>query len=485
MKNENQLSTEAAAKILQGHIRKHQRIQNERDRIKLRSNILLEWLQANQVAKNPFLEQHVWRHVDMSKKAIEFKQFVGNGPNGFPGFYNRQSEIYQPQKCSSQLAQRILKLVKQVKLFEEIHHITSHKYLESAIECLYGRQTLEDNNIEFLPRVLDKCDVLQGDGNVICFGAFDIDSKGRDLEEVMLSMNLEKMRDCPNAFFKQIDFGFVNGKKRTIKLSETQQIQINYAQSHKELEVHFPAEPAFDLAYCYFEDNFYAAIPCFELIFYNVKDIHQILTMTFFKYLDNVVAIKELESEKAVQYVNNIYSTLEKMDDTALVGFLTEAGKKISDTMEFNFYGAYQIDLEALTNVTLINPTGYDSRPLRLCIEDLIACIEEDEVDNLEMCMEAIPNLFGSQRFREFLLRQLGDYKTAQAYKRLEGASSESEVSNPETSDDDSAGLLLGLKYSSHLFGGCSKRAKLEVEPAASSSAVVQSSSDEESYSFN
>lgn len=51
-----------------------------------------------------------------------------------------------------------------------------------------------------------------------------------------------------------------------------------------------------------------------------------------------------LDFSEPSSYKQAIYAELDKLTDDELVKTLLQIGKNMTDTMEFNFYGAYAID---------------------------------------------------------------------------------------------------------------------------------------------
>lgn len=286
---------------------------------------------------------------------------------------------YVPQ-CDEKLANRIVAIANRIQLFSEIRHITLNPDAIASImdDGLYGRATLQKFTMSFIASALQSSDIENGDANVICFGAFDIDTrhlKDQKYLEIILDVN-KLAKDNPCIFFKQRDLQFDKDELRTVVLGEE---KLSFTHTSRSDVVRYSLTSA--------DEKSTADIPKFMLIAYDLAKIHQILILNFFRILDKI---------ESADLRNKIYAALAKLDDKQLETFLTEMGRKFSDTCEFNFYGAHKIDFSCL------NKIRHDNFELNL--SSFIAALNRGDIKTLNEAREKIPALFTSQRFLNHLL---------------------------------------------------------------------------------
>ena len=300
---------------------------------------------------------------------------------------------YRP-RCDKQLAKRIMVAAQQVRLFSTVKHLTSAKHIETIFnDSLYARRRLLELYLPFRPASLQECDIADGDGNVICCGPYDIDPQAMRRDTVEVLFDLKKISKNPSILFKQRDFGFGLDKKRSVLINKSKSIFFSHTNSVRCEKAGFSYLSLYNGQWGGVLGA--AALPNYSLISYNVKNIHQILTLNFFRFLD-------AGDESFTSIRNEIYAELAKLSDEELLKFLENIGRQLSDTSEFNFYGAHRIDFS-----TVIALSSYqDGRNVSytLNLNDLIASLEQNDINMLNEAKIHIPGAFNSYRFLDYLL---------------------------------------------------------------------------------
>lgn len=312
---------------------------------------------------------------------------------------------YIPQ-CNTELAERLVKAATQVKLFSsEIRHFTANAALESIFnDALYGRRTLLQNYMFFRPSVLDSGDRKRGDANVICFGANEIDPGAIQLDTVELVLDTAKMPDKnPCVFYKQRDLGFIlNEKQRKVDLGD---LELDF--SHTRQLSHSKKREGYVNFQLFNDTNLtaFAEIPDSLLIAYDLQKMHQILALNFFRFIDKLhipQAHRNSRAIKAQVIIDDIYSRLNQLSDEKLVCFLYEVGSQMSDTMEYNFYGAHKIDFSSIVRISTYNATTIPLFTLHL--DTFFASLQSGNMQTLDDAKKHLPGLFKSYRFIDYLL---------------------------------------------------------------------------------
>ncbi|WP_454783274.1 hypothetical protein [Legionella sp. WA2022007384] len=298
---------------------------------------------------------------------------------------------YHP-RCEEKLSKRIMDASKKIELFSTVRHLTAASALESIFNNgLYGRRNMLELYIPFKPAALLPCDIEEGDANVICLGANEIDPLAK--HGIELQFDIRKMAENnPCVFYKQRDLGFDPDRLRTVKIGI---LDLHF--SHTTTYKGQPYESS-SLVLCdpsSKEKYALSQVTKALLIADNFKDMHQILTLNFFRFIDRLMCLDFSENS---YYKQAIYTELDKMSEEELVETLQQIGKNMSDTMEFNFYGAYMIDFFALLSIKKEHPSY---------TLDLYSFVYELKVGNLGKLKEAmaeLPEVFGSYRFIDYLL---------------------------------------------------------------------------------
>jgi hypothetical protein len=310
------------------------------------------------------------------------------------------NQPYIPKKCHKTLASRILSLTQKIELYTTIRHLTSSYALKSIFnDALYGRRSLQQFFIPFKPAALMRCDIENGDGNVICFAPNKIDPKAGGNIEIVLDLKTV-IADHPAAFYKESDLAYDDDNIREVKLKD-------------KLFLFMPIKPLSDgspemlpfrvLGETWGELLYYSHIPKNALIAYDLKNMSQILILNFFRFIDE---LRCCNGEPATEYIAQFYNTLEQMDDSELEAFLRDAGLKLTQTAEFNFYGAYRLDFSSIITIRLIDKysPGNLKQEYTLNLKGLNDSLAVGDLTVLESAKKSIPSLFTSYRFLDYLL---------------------------------------------------------------------------------
>ena len=300
---------------------------------------------------------------------------------------------YKP-KCDPALSDRIMAAARKVSAFSTVKHITFEKYIQSIFDdALYGRRTLRDFYLPFNPASLRGCDILNGDANVGCLGPQDIDPKADG--DIIIEFDLAKLiQNHPSAFYKQLDLEYRVDKRRQVKLGNetlwfdhtgTKSIRIDSTSTYLKI---FDSRCG-DLKRI-------AEAPKSSFIAYNLEQMYEILTLNFFRFIDRMEFLEGSRRDQA--YIDNFYQKVAQLTDEELVIFLTELEKNMTDTAEFNFYGAHQIDCSTIVSIT----ASYKGYTLHL--PKFINALNQGNVDELRQARVKIPSLFQSYRFLDYLL---------------------------------------------------------------------------------
>ena len=304
---------------------------------------------------------------------------------------------YCPKCTDKLLAERIMVAARHVRLFSTVKHWTSSEHIGSIFDdSLYGRRRLLESYLPFRPASLYECDIADGDGNVICFGPSKIDPKAMKPDTVEILFNLDKIsKNNPSIFFKQRDLGFSLDKKRSVPIKDKScSFLFSHTNSVQNERPGFVYFSAYDVTRR--GQQCQVALPNYSLISYNVKEIHQILTLNFFRFLD----AGRGKDFKLIR--NRVYTYLSEISDEKLVKFLKNVGRKLSDTSEFNFYGAHRIDFSTVIALSFYQYEDKVSYTLNL--KDLIASLGQNDIRMLNEAKAHLPRAFNSYRFLDYLL---------------------------------------------------------------------------------
>lgn len=307
---------------------------------------------------------------------------------------NDINKPYIPKCADRNLARRIMIAAQQVELFTTVKHLTSKAAIVSIFnDALYGQRTLLQLFLPFKPASLMQCDIDDGDANVICMGPNEIDPKAEHSNTITLVFDSKKLASKnPTTFFKQRDLGY--GKERTrevlifedetLYFSHTEQLRCQ-AYGYASLQLRANNQPYSGYAV--------AEIPNVFLLSYNLDSMHQILALNFFRFLDNLT---NTDREEFKEETNRIYDAISELSDEDLVDFLQDMGEQLTDTAEFNFYGAHRIDFSNLLSISFKNTT--------LKLDEFINELNSGNVEALNDAVKAIPEIFKSYRFLDYLL---------------------------------------------------------------------------------
>jgi hypothetical protein len=340
------------------------------------------------------------------------------------------STPYFPRCEDRALALRIRRIAEQVRLYSTVKHWTSTKHIASIFnDALYGRRQLLQTYVPFDPACLNGTDTEEGDGPVICFGPSEIDPKAiQPAGTIELVFDLDKISaNNQSIFYKQCDFGFASDKIRSVAMRPDQSKFLFFSHT----AIGRDKTPGYSHLRVYdskFIKKAKASLPNFALISYNLKDIHQILTLNFFRFID----VNDEMQEGFIPIKNEIYADLANLSDAQLLQFLINIGQQLSDTSEFNFYGSHRIDFSTL-NVIKYYENQYVP-PYTLDLSELIQSLNQNDLSVLELAKAKIPNIFNSYRFLDYLLSRtnagLGHAALQHLRSQCEGLSESTNLSS-------------------------------------------------------
>ena len=295
-------------------------------------------------------------------------------------------------RCDPALAKRIMNAAKKVSAFSSVKHITSSNTLQSVLDdALYGRKTLLDYYMTFNPAALADCDVLNGDANVVCLGPNDIDPSVRGA--IVIEFDLPSLiKTKPSAFYKQRDLGYDPTRTRSVMLGRHSLLfdhsGIVRTQRHTKMSLQIKSSECDQMLYA-------SQLTNSTFIAYNLEQIHSILTLNFFRFIDTLQSPHGLQAD---EYTRNFYRKISALNNDELVEFLTDLEQKMTDTSEFNFYGAHQLNFSTITSIC-DRHKGYT-----LHLQTFIEALNHGDLNELRKAREKLPGVFQSYRFMDYLL---------------------------------------------------------------------------------
>jgi hypothetical protein len=319
---------------------------------------------------------------------------------------------YYP-KCDPALASRVMAASEALPPFLTIRHLTAETALTQISNgYLGGRRTLKNQGIPFRPAVLEQSDINNGDGNAICFGLGRgmIDPKCLKSNTVQIEFDFQKMqRNNPHVFYKQRDFGYFAYEYNPNKLSKHE-----YAHGrdvHKKRNIQIGGNTLLQFTHREKDSKYVFKVIITDgtsvikgytdrvsndlLIAYDLTKMPQILTLNFFRFLDAL-------PNDLRQY---IYGKIEKLGHEDLLKFLTELCIQMTDTTEFNFYGAHKIDFSTILSIT--SKAEVPAVAYTLELPQFIRRLHNGDGSFLDEANDKIPALFQSYRFIDYLLEIL------------------------------------------------------------------------------
>ncbi|AUH72562.1 hypothetical protein [Legionella sainthelensi] len=357
--------------------------------VKIQRNIRARIRKEENLHRLPYHYRTLWQKSDKSTSSAEGQVFAKK-------LLADANTPYHP-RCEEKLAIRIMEAAKKIELFSTVRHLTVASALESIFnDGLYGRRNMIELYMPFRRAALFPSDVDHGDANVVCLGANEIDPQAK--HGIELQFDTKKILwNNPCVFYKQRDLGYDPDRIRNVRIGA-----LDLYFSHTSTYRGQPPEVS-SLVLCdsHGKENYALSnVTKALLIADNTKDIHQILTLNFFRFVDRLMY---LDFSEPSSYKQAIYAELDKLTDDELVKTLLQIGKNMTDTMEFNFYGAYAIDFFALLTIKKEQPFYALSLP---------AFAYELKAGNLEKLTEVmaeLPEIFNSYRFIDFLLSITND----------------------------------------------------------------------------
>ncbi|CDZ76370.1 hypothetical protein BN59_00639 [Legionella massiliensis] len=337
----------------------------------------------------PHRYRYLWQNPDQPMTSEDGEKFAKT-------ILLDANKPYQP-KCEEKLAKRIMEAAKRVELFSTVTHLTAASALESIFnDGLYGRRNMLELYMSFRPASLFPSDIEDGDANVVCLGANAIDPQAKQGIQLQFDIKMVTANN-PCVFYKQRDLGFDPEKIRNVKIGN-----LDLYFSHTGTYRGQPNEVSSLVLYCPSGKEIYALsnITKALLIADNTKDMHQILTLNFFRFIDRLMCLDFSENS---YYKKSIYTELDKLSDHELEKTLMEIGINMTDTMEFNFYGAHTIDFSALLTIKKEEPS------YTLAFPTFIYELKSGNLKKLNEAMEELPEIFNSYRFIDYLLSTSND----------------------------------------------------------------------------
>jgi len=332
----------------------------------------------------------------------------------------------------SNIADRIIRVTENpdFKLFDTVAHLTADSACTSILNnALYGRKTLQQLHQPFRPAALWEFDAQNGDVNVICCGPYRIDSECIKPETTRFVFEVKKL-SVRNSFFKQLDMGFNDKIQHTILIAKNTdksyqlKFSLNTFEKKVQLELFEDLKPKtffqsmFNLTEN--QDHRKFDLPRNLFISYNTKEIHKILTLNFFRFLDSM----------PLQKKTPIYEAIGSLNDTELHAFLVELGQKMSDKSEFNLYSAHQIDFESIREITSAYETKgwqFNDRSYTFELQNFVKHLQSSDSEILktaentfEDAKRHLPHIFNSYRFLDYLLTQIPKDSTQPIHTELQ-----------------------------------------------------------------
>lgn len=140
------------------------------------------------------------------------------------------------------------------------------------------------------------------------------------------------------------------------------------------------------------------------------RDLYSEITLdpsflNFFRFIDN---LKDSDShEPQLPMIDSIYEKIAKLNDTELSKFLYQAGSILTDTAEFNFYGAHLIDFATVKSITYRgNKFERNVEGKEACVIDFDKLREELRIGDAaeyDKVRYELPELLTSARFMDFI----------------------------------------------------------------------------------
>ena len=335
---------------------------------------------------------------------------------------------YRPQ-CEETLATRIQNAASKVTFFSKVRHLAATRYICSIFnDGLYSRYHLEKTATPYRKAALAQCDIWDGDLDVICFGPNLIDPRAVKMDTIELVFDVNKIlepKHRPVIFCKQRDFGYLYSKTLTLPLG-AHSISIDYSYTNRQNTPNFfygeggwkiMASISFkpDASQYPSWKRISGEIPKPLCMVTDIDQAHQIISLLFFRFLDNLV---DEEGNKETSYTKLIYDEIALLTNDELQHFLQNIFDTLTVSAEFNIVGAYKIDFSALKSITARYDLPINER-YSLHLDTLISALEEGNIDFLKEAQNNIPNMFDSYRFVDYLLSKTTQIDSQQALKEI------------------------------------------------------------------
>lgn len=310
---------------------------------------------------------------------------------------------YRPQQCSAKLANRIMKAASNVQLFDTVRHYTDTAALTSLFDDgIYARQLVRQH---YLPESRIRRSPLNPENTaVIRFPIHPIqfqDQKNPD--DIELIFNSESLlKNNPSLVYEHHDLSRYH-----------QHINLSFGRQHMGFlwgEAR-PSEPSFGLALTAFtqpkiktepsngkKSNVRrhpataAHIPRYLFMPQKLDNLHQILALNFFRYID--IIHQNPDNKGRFKF---IYRELETLSDEDLERFIKDIGGVLTETAAFHVNGGHQIDFHILKAIKRLDYT--------LDLPLFIQKLNTGEKDPLLDAIKHLPKAFHSRRFLDYLLK--------------------------------------------------------------------------------
>lgn len=326
----------------------------------------------------PVVYSNLWRGPDQPR---------GMTPQEVEQLLTDANTPYQPH-CDARLAERIMNAAKKVELFSTVRHLTASSALTSIFnDGFLGRRSMIQFYMPFKPACLAGKDIENGDANVICLGANRIDQRAKHGVELLFDAKKLTEKNNPCVFYKQKDLEYCYERSRRVSIND---LDLVFIHTYTDGWVRPGTSPLRFISPKFVQSAVTKAL----LIADNLEEMHRILTLNFFRFID--LLIDSGVPESACKKI--IYEAFSNLTDQQLEETLLQIGKQMTDTMEFNFYGAYRIDFSALLTIKKEEPS------YSLDLREFVDALKIGNITKLHEAIEKIPEIFDSYRFVDYLL---------------------------------------------------------------------------------
>lgn len=251
--------------------------------------------------------------------------------------------------------ERIINLITELSnqhavISNEIYHWTVLSNFQKIIEAqhFYGNKILKKFNIPFFENALSDDDLKNGDGAVICFAPFFVDSLAltekyqlrKDLLRLTVDINKIEPTKKYNQFFKIYDFlspGFI------IHYNVNENFSIDI---HKHAGFYCRSDQ-FEITFRYQNNKEIISLSKADAIFYG--DLVGINRFCLQQLIHLISKIKDESLKK------NILSFIESLNDNDLKNLLVNFAKNLVTFSEYNFNATLKLTPNLITEIFFVN----------------------------------------------------------------------------------------------------------------------------------